>query len=101
MDDRRLPVGPSPSVGPSCVGGQAGRRRLRRRESPIRAGDASFARQLGEHRRRRNDEQWSLQVRAGAGADEVSDGERLLASATAPNGDIVAVVVREVAVSDA
>lgn len=68
---------------------------------PIRAGDASFARQLGEHRRRRNDEQWSLQVRAGAGADQVSDGERLLASATAPNGDIVAVVVREVAVSDA
>lgn len=67
---------------------------------PIRAGDASFARQLGEHRRRRNDEQWLLQVRAGADAGLVEPGETVLASAAAPNGELVTVVVAEVAVSD-
>ena len=66
---------------------------------PIRAGDVSFARQLGEHRRRRNDEQWVLQVRAGTDAGVVAAGETVLASATAPNGDLVTVVVTEVAVS--
>jgi hypothetical protein len=67
---------------------------------PVRAGDASFARQLGEHRRRRNDEQWSFQVRQGPDASVLAAGERLLASATAPDGTDVAVVLIELAASD-
>jgi hypothetical protein len=55
---------------------------------------------LGEHRRRRNDEQWLLQVRSGPDAGAVAEGERVLASASAPNGDSVTVVLAEVAVSD-
>ncbi len=66
---------------------------------PIRAGDESFARQLGEHRRRRNDEQYALQVRQGSGATTLADGETLLASATGPEDLPVAVVLVELAVA--
>jgi hypothetical protein len=68
---------------------------------PIHAGDASFARQLGEHRRRRNDEQWSLQVRAGEGADQLGEGEQLLAQASTPDGGVVTVVITEAGSADA
>jgi hypothetical protein len=68
-------------------------------DQPVRAGDASFARQLGEHRRRRNDEQWSFQVREGADADTMAEGEKLLASAITSDGSTVAVVLIENAVA--
>ncbi len=64
---------------------------------PIRAGDPGFARQLGEHRHRRNDEQWSIQLRVGA--TELADGEQVVASATAPDGTQVAVVLIDLTVT--
>ena len=69
--------------------------------APIRAGDASFARQLGENRRRRDDERFSLQVRSGAGATDLGAGESLLATATGPEGVAVTVVLKDLSVSDA
>jgi hypothetical protein len=67
---------------------------------PVRAGDESFARQLGEHRRRRNDERWSFQVREGDAATEpLIDGETLLASATGPGDLPVTVVLIELGVA--
>lgn len=73
---------------------------LTEHDQPIRAGDESFARQLGEHRRRRNDEQWSLQVRQGGDADIIRPGEELLAGATTSDGSPVAVVLIELAAAD-
>lgn len=69
--------------------------------APIHAGDASFARQLGEHRRRRGDELFALQVRSGDGADRLVDGETVLASATGPDGVPVRVVVIDLSTTDA
>ena len=67
---------------------------------PVRAGDESFARQLGEHRRRRNDERWSFQVREGETATmPLLDGETLLASATGPDDLPVTVVLIELGVA--
>jgi hypothetical protein len=66
---------------------------------PIRAGDASFARQLGEHRRRQGDERYALQVRSGDGAHDVVEGETVLASATGPAGTPVEVVLIDLSVS--
>jgi hypothetical protein len=68
---------------------------------PIRAGDASFARQLGEHRRRRGDEAYALQVRSGDGADVLAEGETLLASAAGPADTPVSVVLIDLSVSGA
>ncbi len=68
---------------------------------PIRAGDDAFARQLGEHRRRRNDERYALQVRFGADGAVLAAGERLLASTVGPDGNEVSVVLIELALSDA
>ncbi len=69
---------------------------------PIRAGDDSFARQLGEHRRRRNDERYSLQVREGALASErLGAGETLLAQAVSADEVTVTVVLIELALSGA
>lgn len=73
---------------------------LTQADQPIRAGDESFARQLGEHRRRRNDERHSLQVRQGDLAEgPLAEGETLLAVATGPDDLAVAVVLIELAVS--
>jgi hypothetical protein len=69
--------------------------------APIRAGDDSFARQLGEHRRRRDDERFSLQVRSGDGANDLGVGESVLASATGPGNTPVTVVLKDLSVSDA
>lgn len=60
---------------------------------PLHAGDASFARQLGEERRRRGNEQFSLQVRTGASAIALAESERALAVATSSSGTPVAVVL--------
>ncbi len=75
---------------------------LTQADQPIRAGDESFARQLGEHRRRRNDERWSLQVREGdAARTPLAEGETLLADATGPDDLAVSVVLIELALSGA
>lgn len=75
---------------------------LTQADQPIRAGDASFARQLGEHRRRRNDERFALQVREGDAARvPLQEGETELAAATGPDDLPVSVVLIEVAVSGA
>jgi hypothetical protein len=66
---------------------------------PIRAGDPSFARQLGEARRPRNDELFSLQVRNGSAADTLQPGEDYLAKATTAEGTTVAVVLVDRSVS--
>ncbi len=68
---------------------------------PIRAGDDAFARQLGEHRRRRNDERYALQVRFGADGAVLGAGESLLAGTVGPDGNPVSVVLIELALSDA
>ena len=70
-------------------------------DAPIRAGDASFARQLGEHRRRQDDERYSLQVRSGDGATDLGIGESVLASAIGPGNTPVTVVLKDLSVSDA
>ena len=59
------------------------------------------ARQLGEHRRRRDDERYSLQVRSGDGATDLDVGESVLASATGPGNTPVTVVLKDLSVSDA
>jgi hypothetical protein len=64
---------------------------------PIRAGDASFARQLGEHRHPHRDEQWSIQVREGAQVSALAANERLLAHVTGPNDTPVSVVLIDLA----
>lgn len=63
--------------------------------APVRAGTASFTRQLGDGRRPRGDEQWTMQVRSGTGADALGPGESILASAATPDGGTVAVVLIE------
>lgn len=63
--------------------------------APIRAGTASFTRQMGDQRRPRGDERWTMQVREGDGADRLAPGESLLASAITPQGWSVAVVLIE------
>ena len=73
---------------------------LTQADQPVRAGDASFARQLGEHRRRRDDERWSFQVRQGPDADVLAEGEQLLASAITSDGSTVCVVLIELALAD-
>lgn len=60
---------------------------------PVHAADASFARQLGEQRRRRGDEQYSLQVRTGVSATTMGERETLLAAAKSASGTPVAVVL--------
>jgi hypothetical protein len=62
-------------------------------DQPIRAGDASFARQLGEHRHPHHDERWSIQVREGGQVGPPAANEQVLASAVAPNDTPVTVVL--------
>ncbi len=62
-------------------------------DQPIRASDASFARQLGEHRHPHHDERWSIQIREGGQVRPPAANERVLASVTAPNDTPVAVVL--------
>jgi hypothetical protein len=64
---------------------------------PIRAGDASFARQLGEHRHPHHDERWSVQVREGTQVGPPAANERVLAEATAANDTPVSVVLIDLA----
>jgi hypothetical protein len=66
-------------------------------DQPIRAGDASFARQLGEHRHPHHDERWSLQVREGTQVGPPAANERVLAEATAANDTPVSVVLIDLA----
>jgi hypothetical protein len=62
-------------------------------DQPVRAGTASFARQLGERRHRLGDERWSIQIRTGAAAETLGDGEEFLAVADSAHGSPIAVVL--------
>jgi hypothetical protein len=62
-------------------------------DQPVRADTPSFARQLGEHRHRHGDEQWSIQVRTGPAAESLAGGEQYIATAESGKGTAVAVVL--------
>ena len=62
-------------------------------DQSVYADTASFARQLGEPRHRRGDERWSVQVRTGATAETLGDGETYLAAAESGKGTAIAVVL--------